>query len=127
MPFGRRAGVKVSGALRVRVWSVDHGHIPIDFAVNAVTPATASESSLARGLTLSALDGADLGAAMITLDQPGVLQLASGGDTVQWASGGDTVAARDSSGSMVAMPIPPDDFSIFDISRAGTGSCNAEF
>ena len=95
-------GAVAKRALRVRVWSVDHGHIPIDFAVNAVTPATASESSLARGLTLSALEGTDLGATAVTLDQPGVLQLGNGGDTVQWASGGDMVAARDSSGSMVA-------------------------
>ncbi len=88
-------------ALRVRVWSVDHSHIPVDFAVGAVSPATASESSLARGLTLSALEGTDLGAAVVTLDQPGVLQLASGGDTVEWAAAGDTVAARDAGGAMV--------------------------
>ena len=95
-------GAIAKRALRVRVWSVDHSHIPVDFAVNAVSPATASESSLARGLTLGALEGTDLGATVVTLDQPGVLQLGAGGDTVQWASSGDTVATRDSSGSMVA-------------------------
>ncbi|HEX4506512.1 MAG TPA: lysozyme inhibitor LprI family protein, partial [Alphaproteobacteria bacterium] len=95
-------GAIAKRALRVRVWSVDHGHIPINFAASAVSPATASESSLGRGLTLSALEGTDLGAAVVTLDQPGVLQLGAGGDTVEWASSGDTVAARDSSGSMVA-------------------------
>ena len=96
-----RGGV-AKRALRVRVWSVDHGHIPVDFAVNAASLATASESSLARGLTLTALEGTDLGAAAVTLDQPGVLQLTGGGETVQWSPGGDTVAVRDSSGSIVA-------------------------
>jgi hypothetical protein len=89
-------------ALRVRVWSIDHGHIPIDFAVSAAAPATASESSLGRGIALTALEGTELAAVAVTLDQPGVLQLGAGGDTVQWATAGDTVAGRDSSGSIVA-------------------------
>jgi len=90
-------------ALRVRVWSVDHGHIPIDFAVNAAAPATGSESSLSgRGLALTAIEGTDLAAVAVTLDQPGVLQLGAGGDTVQWATAGDSGAGRDSSGSIVA-------------------------
>jgi uncharacterized protein len=89
-------------ALRVRVWSIDHGHIPIAFAVNAATPATGSESSLGRGIALTALEGTDLAAVAVTLDQAGVLQLGAGGDSVRWATAGDTVADRDSSGSIVA-------------------------
>jgi hypothetical protein len=89
-------------ALRVRVWSVDHSHLPIEFTINAVVPATGSESSLARGMTLTAIDGTDLGAVALTLDQPGVLQLGAGSDTVRWATAGDSIVARDSSGSIVA-------------------------
>ena len=98
-------GADAKKALRARIWSVDHGHIPIQFSVTATTLTAATESSLTgRGLALTPLDGVDTGLAVaaVTLDEPGVLQLGPGGDTVLWATVGDTVAARDASGSIVA-------------------------
>jgi uncharacterized protein len=95
-------GSNAKRALRIRVWSTDHSHLPIEFAVNAISPATGSESSLARGIALTSIEGTDLGAVALTLDQPGVLQLGASGDTVRWATAADTVTVRDSSGSIVA-------------------------
>ena len=98
-------GTNAKRALRVRVWSVDHGHIPITFAASSAIPASGTESSLAgHGIALTPLDGAasDLSAVALVLDQPGVLQLGAGGDGVFWATAGDSVAVHDSSGSIVA-------------------------
>lgn len=90
--------------LRLRVWSIDHAHIPIDFVLSSVTPANESESGLAsRGVTLTPLEGAasSLAAASVTLDQPGVLQLTGGAGTMRWAVAADTAVTRDSSGAIV--------------------------
>jgi uncharacterized protein len=95
------AGMK----LRARVWSVAHDHLPIEIAVISAAPVTAAETALTgRGVTLSPLDGAasGLAAAEISLSQPGVLQLGSGGDTVQWAAADGRVAAHDATGTIVA-------------------------
>jgi uncharacterized protein len=97
-PDGKRA-------LRVRVWSVDHAHLPIEFAVTATSPATGTEAVLSgRGIALTPIDGGavDLAAALVTLDQPGAFQLGNDAESVQWAVGSDAAASRNQAGSVIA-------------------------
>jgi len=89
---------------RVRVWTVDGGKAPIALTATAAAPSSASESSLAGGLALPAikLGGRMIGAASVTLSQPGLLQLAE--TEVSLRSGGtvERRLAHDDSGAITA-------------------------
>lgn len=74
------------GELRLRLWSISRGGSPILLTSQAVTPARLSEKDLAKGAALSAIPGLDakLAAAAVTLEAPGLLQVA-GVEGLAWS------------------------------------------
>jgi uncharacterized protein len=97
-------GTATGRLYRARVWSVDHGKTPISLTASAASPATASESSLASGVALAPLKlgGRQVAALAVTLDHPGVLQLAEIPVGLGWAGSAETGLGHDPSGSLVA-------------------------
>jgi uncharacterized protein len=96
-------GSEAKRALRARVWAIDHGHPSISFATSAAAPTRETEATLTgKGVAWTAMAGtlADLGAAHIALDKPGLLRLE--GASVGWATGAGAAAAVDRNGMIVA-------------------------
>jgi uncharacterized protein len=89
---------------RVRVWPVDHGKTPIDLTVSAVSPSGTGEAALAAGASLVPikLGGRNIAALAVTLDRPGVLQLAETPAGLGWTATAETGLGRDPFGSLVA-------------------------
>ncbi len=89
--------------LRLRLWSISRGGSPILLSTQAVTPSRISEKDLAKGAALTALPGleAKLSAALVTLDQPGLMQLSGVPAGLSWSdrpgravtSAGDVLAS----------------------------------
>jgi hypothetical protein len=75
-------------AYRARVWSLDHGALPMTLGVAAPVPPKIDEAALAAGASLGAvkLGGRDLGALVATLDGPGLLAPAGGATTLRWST-----------------------------------------
>jgi uncharacterized protein YecT (DUF1311 family) len=91
-------------AYRLRVWSLDQAKAPIVLVARAVTPGKIGEAELADGATPSAvpLGSRQLGVAAVTLDRPGVLQLADLQSELLSAGTADTGLIHDPSGTLVA-------------------------
>jgi uncharacterized protein len=89
---------------RVRVWPVDHGKTPVALTASAASPATASESGLASGASLAAikLGSRSVAALAVTLDRPGVLQLATVPAGLGWTGTAESGLGHDPFGSLVA-------------------------
>lgn len=91
-------------AYRLRVWSLDQAKAPIVLVARAVTPGRIGESDLADGATPAAvpLGARQFGVAVVTLDRPGVLQLAGMPRELRSTGTADTALIRDPSGILIA-------------------------
>lgn len=102
---GRLARLEVplsAEPLRLRLWSLDRRDSPVRLTAVRAVPAAATETDLARGLTLTPVPGSvpALGVAEVRLDRPGLLEWAAGGTLrVSDAAGR---AAREASGVVPA-------------------------
>jgi uncharacterized protein len=78
-----------SETLRARVWTIEHGKLPIAFTASFAEPAALAEKALAGGkAVLPSLPGVPggLSAAAVTLGQPGALRLGTGGAGLLWST-----------------------------------------
>lgn len=87
---GRTAWLAVPGDgqdLRLRLWSISRGGSPILLSSQAVTPNRITEKDLAKGAALATIPGleAKLSAALVTLDQPGLLQISGAPAGLAWS------------------------------------------
>jgi hypothetical protein len=89
---------------RARIWSTDHRKIDASMQTAFVTPAPASEADLARGITLTPIEGVNpaIGIAAIAPARPGVFQLAEDSPSLRWTSQISVPATGNSSQPIIA-------------------------
>ena len=92
------------GALRLRLWSLDRRDAVAHLSVASLATVRVSESTLRRGLRLSAVSSlpVPVGAALVELERPGLLRITGAGALRVAPETG--VACRPSTNGLVAVP-----------------------